>query len=113
MQNVETLAHVALVARFGAPWFREIGTPQNPGTMLLTVTRPWGPLVVEAALGSSLCTAASLAEEDLAGTRAVLLGGYGGAWVPPQVFAELPVAEKAARRAGSDARCRRDRAPSF
>ena len=101
VQNVETLAHVALVARFGAPWFREIGTPQNPGTMLLTVTRPWGPLVVEAALGSSLCTAAGLAEEDLAGTRAVLLGGYGGAWVPPQVFAELPVAEKAARRAGA------------
>ena len=101
VQNVETLAHVALVARFGADWFRSIGTPQNPGTMLLTVSRPGGPLVVEAALGSSLRAAAGIGEEDLARTRAFLLGGYGGAWVSPQVFGELPVPEKAARRAGA------------
>ena len=37
VQNVETLAHVALIARFGATWFRQVGTPENPGTMLLTV----------------------------------------------------------------------------
>ena len=66
VQNVETLAHVALVARFGADWFRGIGTPQNPGTMLLTVSRPGGPLVVEAALGSSLRAAAGVGEDDLA-----------------------------------------------
>ena len=101
VQNVETLAHVALLARFGADWFRGVGTPQNPGTMLLTVSRPGGPMVVEAALGSSLRAAAGLGDDDLAHTSAVLLGGYGGAWVSPQVFAELPVAEKAARRAGA------------
>lgn len=101
VQNVETLAHVALVARFGAEWFRRVGTPQNPGTMLLTVSRRGGPLVVEAALGSSLCAAAGVGEDDLVHTRAVLLGGYGGAWVSPEVFAELPLAEKAARRAGA------------
>ncbi len=101
VHNVETLAHVALVARFGADWFRGIGTAQNPGTMLLTVSRPGGPLVVEAALGSSLRAAAGVREDDFARTRAFLLGGYGGAWVSPQVFAELPVSEKAARRAGA------------
>jgi NADH:ubiquinone oxidoreductase subunit F (NADH-binding) len=101
VQNVETLAHVALLARFGADWFRGVGTAANPGTMLLTVSRPGGPLVVEAALGSSLRAAAGVGEDDLARTRAVLLGGYGGAWVSPQVFAELPVSEKAARRAGA------------
>ncbi len=54
VQNVETLAHVALVARFGADWFRGVGTSTNPGTILLTISRSGGPLVVEAALGSSL-----------------------------------------------------------
>ena len=101
VQNVETLAHVALVARFGADWFRSVGTAHNPGTMLLTVMRPEGPIVFEAALGSSLRSAAGLGEDDLAGTSAFLLGGYGGAWVSPQVFAELPVSEKAARHAGA------------
>ncbi len=101
VQNVETLAHVALVARFGADWFRGVGTPQNPGTMLLTVGRPDGPLVVEAALGSSLRAAAGIGDDDLAHARAFLLGGYGGAWVSPEVFAELPVSEKAARRMGA------------
>ena len=101
VQNVETLAHVALVARFGADWFRSVGTAQNPGTMLLTLLRSGGPMVVEAALGSSLRLAAGLGDDDLSRTRGVLLGGYGGAWVSPQVFSELPVAEKAARRVGA------------
>ena len=54
VQNAETLAHVALIGRFGAAWFREIGSPGIPGTMLLTVNRPGNRLVVEAVLGSSL-----------------------------------------------------------
>ncbi len=101
VQNAETLAHVALVARFGATWFRELGTPDNPGTMLLTVNRQDGPLIAEAVLGSSLRQAAGLDHEDLARTRGVLLGGYGGAWVSREVFGELEVSEKAARRAGA------------
>ncbi len=101
VQNVETLAHVALVSRFGADWFRRIGTPKNPGTMLMTVSRPSGPVVVEAALGSSLRAAAGLGQDDLAHYSAFLLGGYGGAWVSPEVFAELPVSEGAARHAGA------------
>jgi NADH:ubiquinone oxidoreductase subunit F (NADH-binding) len=101
VQNVETLAQVALVARFGAAWFRKVGTPENPGTMLLTVNGPGPPLVVEAALGSSLRAATGLGENALVRTRAFLLGGYGGAWVPPEVFRDLPVSERAARRAGA------------
>ncbi len=38
VQNVETLAHVALIARFGAQWFREVGTAGAPGSALVTVT---------------------------------------------------------------------------
>jgi NADH:ubiquinone oxidoreductase subunit F (NADH-binding) len=37
VQNAETLAHIALIARFGPDWFREVGTRDEPGSVLLTV----------------------------------------------------------------------------
>ncbi len=101
VQNAETLAHVALIGRFGAAWFREIGSPETPGSMLLTVNRPGSRLVVEAVLGSSLHQATGLQRDELAQARGILLGGYGGAWVSPETFAELAVSEKSARRAGA------------
>ena len=38
IDNVETLAHVALIARYGPGWFRQAGQPDSPGTMLTTVS---------------------------------------------------------------------------
>jgi NADH:ubiquinone oxidoreductase subunit F (NADH-binding) len=32
VHNVETLAHVALVVRFGPAWFRRVGTERCPGS---------------------------------------------------------------------------------
>ena len=34
---METLAHIALIARFGPGWFRQLGTAAEPGSMLCTV----------------------------------------------------------------------------
>lgn len=80
--NVETLAHLALVLRFGAEWFRSLGTDDDPGTRLLTVVGPEGPLVVEAAGGTTLRSALRAGGVDPSTVRALLVGGYHGAWIP-------------------------------
>ena len=38
VQNAETAAHIALIGRYGAGWFRELGTPAEPGSALFTVS---------------------------------------------------------------------------
>jgi NADH:ubiquinone oxidoreductase subunit F (NADH-binding) len=77
VSNVETLAHLALVARYGAAWFRGVGTTTAPGSMLVTIHRAGSPGGVrEVAIGTGL---ASLL--PVTGSEAVLVGGYHGAWV--------------------------------
>jgi NADH:ubiquinone oxidoreductase subunit F (NADH-binding) len=101
VQNVETLGHVALIARFGAPWYREVGTPACTGTTLLTVHgRQPGARVVEAALGDALSDAIALGPEEADGFQGVLLGGYGGAWVPMTRAQRMLLSEEGARQVG-------------
>jgi NADH:ubiquinone oxidoreductase subunit F (NADH-binding) len=83
VHNAETLSQVALIARHGPGWFRRMGTPEAPGSTLVTVTGAVGlPGVLEVELGTPVIDIL-----ERAGLRAalsgVLVGGYGGAWLDP------------------------------
>jgi NADH:ubiquinone oxidoreductase subunit F (NADH-binding) len=101
VQNVETLAHVALIARYGAEWFRRIGTASAPGSALVTVTGAVDrPGVREIPLGTPL--GAVLDRTGPAGRpQAVLAGGYFGAWLPLPQAATVPLSEDGLRPAGA------------
>ncbi len=82
VNNVETLAHVALIARHGAPWFRQLGTPTQPGSALVTLSGPLAhPGVYEIEHGASLSSLIEAAGGTTARVRGALLGGYAGAWI--------------------------------
>jgi NADH:ubiquinone oxidoreductase subunit F (NADH-binding) len=82
INNVETLAHIALIARHGSPWFRQLGTPTQPGSALVTLSGPVAhPGVYEIEHGASLASLIEAAGGTTAGLRAALIGGYAGAWI--------------------------------
>ena len=80
VQNVETLAHLALVGRHGADAFRSRGTAAEPGTALVTITGAVNrPGVHEVELGTPLLDVLDLAA--LRHAAPVLVGGFHGAWL--------------------------------
>jgi NADH:ubiquinone oxidoreductase subunit F (NADH-binding) len=101
VQNVETLAHVGYIARFGAEEFRTVGAPAQPGTMLFTVSGAVHlPGVIEAPVGVSLRALIEAAGGLSAHPQAVLLGGYHGAWTPWAVARELHLSNEELRPHG-------------
>ncbi len=99
VQNVETLAHVALIARHGAAWFRQVGTPDEPGSMLTTCHLADGTIeVAEVAIGTPLAALLRLGSLPV---QAVLTGGYHGTWIDASDAAVLPLANGALRPAGA------------
>jgi len=79
--NVETLAHIALIARLGGAWFRRSGTDDEPGTALVTVSGAvHEPGVYEVELGSRVSALLERAQAD-PGAQAYLIGGLFGTFV--------------------------------
>ncbi|HEY2429707.1 MAG TPA: NADH-ubiquinone oxidoreductase-F iron-sulfur binding region domain-containing protein [Acidimicrobiales bacterium] len=82
VDNAETLAHLALIARYGGAWFRSVGTTTDPGSALMTISGAVAdPGVYEIPLGVGLAEVIGHAGPTPDGVQAVLLGGYFGTWI--------------------------------
>lgn len=81
VQNVESLAHAALIARHGEDWYRSAGRGPTSGTALVTISGAIAlPGVREIDYGTSLAEVVSGAGGATSDIQAVLLGGYFGGW---------------------------------
>jgi NADH:ubiquinone oxidoreductase subunit F (NADH-binding) len=102
IQNVETLAHVALIARYGADWFRELGTADEPGSTLLTVGGAVNqPTVCEVALGTTIGDAVQAVGGLTTEVSAFLVGGYYGSWLRAGDAWDLPLTNAALKTVGA------------
>jgi NADH:ubiquinone oxidoreductase subunit F (NADH-binding) len=102
ISNVESLAHLATIARFGPEWFAELGDPTQPGTMLVTVSGVGADRrVAEVATGTTIGRIARAAGLSLADSEAVLVGGYFGCWVSAKAAEKLPLTHGALRDIGA------------
>jgi NADH:ubiquinone oxidoreductase subunit F (NADH-binding) len=102
VHNAETLAHIALIARYGAGPFRARGMADEPGTCLVTLS---GALahsgVVEVDRGTPLWDIVQRGQ-PVEPIQALLVGGYGGTWVAPEHF-RTPYASNPLRGIGATA----------
>ena len=86
VQNVETLANLALIARHGARWFRD------RETVLVTVlgaVRDSG--VIEIQLGTPIRDVLDLCGGRNEPLRAFLIGGYFGTWIDARNGSDAPL----------------------
>jgi NADH:ubiquinone oxidoreductase subunit F (NADH-binding) len=101
VQNVETLASLAVLARIGPERFRESGTLDEPGSLLLTVRGAVrSARVVEVPVGTLLHEVLALAGGESSPLQAVLIGGYYGGWLRADKALDVPMSHAGLRAAG-------------
>lgn len=82
VQNAETLAHVAMIARYGHDWFRKLGTKSSPGSTLITVCgNVRHPGVYEMNIGAPLTEVVEAVGGVISQPAGALIGGYFGTWL--------------------------------
>ncbi len=101
VSNVETLANVALISRYGAGWFQSVGVSAAPGSALVTLSGAVPrPGVREIALGTPLGDVLALSGAAASGVQAVLAGGFYGTWLAGAAAIGAPASAAGLRSAG-------------
>jgi NADH:ubiquinone oxidoreductase subunit F (NADH-binding) len=92
VQNAETIAHVAMIGRYGPEWFRRLGTPSSPGTTLMPLTgNVRRPGVYEVDMSGSIGDVLYGVGGPVTPPAGALLGGYFGSWLPVASLDRLPL----------------------
>ncbi len=93
VSNAETFAQLAVAAAIGPEEYASVGNPDEPGTVLLTVTgSARRPGVIETPTGMPLKEVLRLCG---AGTgQGVLTGGYHGKWITPEAATQVEVSRR-------------------
>ena len=97
VSNAETLAHLALIARHGAGWFRQVGPPECPGTLLVTLPAECArPGVYEVPVGAPLAGVLAGCGGGPAGPafRGAQVGGPAAGWLTAGEF-DTPLSPEA------------------
>jgi NADH:ubiquinone oxidoreductase subunit F (NADH-binding) len=106
VQNVETLAHAALIARFGDGWYRSLGVGGACGTTLVTVGGAVPQtMLVEVPQGTTVSDAVNAAGGLTSDSDAVLIGGYFGGWVASSQAWGLTIDADRLRKQGHSLGC--------
>ena len=108
VHNVETLARVALVARGGRTGYHDTTLVTVVAEGHRTVLEVDPSTTVEQAVAAAVATASDGDPRTTVGRtgsatapQAVLLGGYGGTWLPWSQAARLPLQHQALKEAGA------------
>ncbi|HEY5389860.1 MAG TPA: NADH-ubiquinone oxidoreductase-F iron-sulfur binding region domain-containing protein [Solirubrobacteraceae bacterium] len=106
VQNVETLAHLALIARRGADWYRQLGSDEEPGSTLVTLAGAVGaPGVYEIELGTPLASLLEAADGRRGEIAGLLIGGYFGSWLPAALASDVELSNAWLRAHGASLGC--------
>jgi NADH:ubiquinone oxidoreductase subunit F (NADH-binding)/ferredoxin len=100
LSNASTFAQIAVLALLGPERFASVGVPEEPGTVLLSVSgSAKRPAVVECPTGVPLGAVLDICQAPAG--DGVLVGGYHGMWLDSETAYQVPVGREGLASAGS------------
>src|SRR5512142_676982 len=99
LSNASTYAQLAVLALLGPERFASVGVPEEPGTVLLSVSgSAKRPAVVECPTGVPLGAVLDICQAPAG--DGVLVGGYHGMWLDGETAYQVPVGREGLASAG-------------